>query len=381
VPVETLDPKHHVAVREVVPHTRNQPLDVLRCAAILLVMGRHFPYYDAWGRIGWIGVDLFFVLSGFLISGLLYQEYKMIGKIRFGRFVFRRGFKIWPPFYFCMAITGGLVAWGSPKLFPWKGFATASLFVQSYFPHQGPEMLGPTWSLAVEEHFYLLLPIVLMLLIAFTPKRPGNPMAAIPYLFIVLSVACLAARCLSPDMNSHLVANRATHMRIDSLFAGVTLGYFYHFRRSWFQKLTGNYALAVAFVCCLPAAFLEEGTFLMRTVGLSSLFVGFSFLVAWSVVRSPRSKWGQILVGSAAKIGVFSYSIYLWHRILSILFLHYYGNSALGFWLYIVAAIVLGVAMAKLVEMPSLALRDRWQPAEFDAAVVPSAIFRGKPCP
>src|SRR5260370_31028003 len=84
--------------------TRNQSLDVLRGVAILLVMGRHFPYYRPWGKVGWIGVDLFFVLSGFLISGLLYQEYKTLGKIRFGRFVFRRGFKIWPPFYVFMSI-------------------------------------------------------------------------------------------------------------------------------------------------------------------------------------------------------------------------------------------------------------------------------------
>ena len=53
---------------------RNQSLDVLRCIAILLVVGFHLPYYDYWGRFGWIGVDLFFVLSGFLISGLLFQE-------------------------------------------------------------------------------------------------------------------------------------------------------------------------------------------------------------------------------------------------------------------------------------------------------------------
>jgi peptidoglycan/LPS O-acetylase OafA/YrhL len=76
--------------------TRNQSLDVLRALAVLLVMGRHFPYYALWGRVGWIGVDLFFVLSGFLISGLLFQEYKRTGMIDFWRFMFRRGLKIWP---------------------------------------------------------------------------------------------------------------------------------------------------------------------------------------------------------------------------------------------------------------------------------------------
>jgi len=353
--------------------SRNQSLDVLRCIAVLLVLGRHFTYYRAWGKIGWIGVDLFFVLSGFLISGVLYEEYKTSGRIRFGRFIYRRGFKIWPPFYVCIAITAGLVAWGAPASFPWDGFAVHSLFLGNYFPLVGLETLNHFWSLAVEEHFYLLLPAILTLSIAFVPKR-FSAMDTIPWLFLATSASCLAARCLSPHMESHLVANRATHMRIDSLFAGVMLGYLYHFRRVYFQKLTGNYALAVALICCLPAALLEERSPLMRTFGLTSLFIGFSFLVAWSVVRSPRSKWGQILAGWAAKIGVFSYSIYLWHRILSVLFLHYYGNSALGFWLYLTATILLGVAMSKLVEMPALALRDRWQPTESKARGGPGAI-------
>ena len=55
---------------------RNQSLDVLRCVAILLVLGRHLDYYPLWSKIGWIGVDLFFVLSGFLVSGLLFHEFK-----------------------------------------------------------------------------------------------------------------------------------------------------------------------------------------------------------------------------------------------------------------------------------------------------------------
>jgi peptidoglycan/LPS O-acetylase OafA/YrhL len=72
---------------------RNQSLDVLRCAAVLLTVGFHFPYYGIWGRIGWIGVDLFFVLSGFLISGLLFQEHKDTGSVNFKRFILRRGLK------------------------------------------------------------------------------------------------------------------------------------------------------------------------------------------------------------------------------------------------------------------------------------------------
>jgi peptidoglycan/LPS O-acetylase OafA/YrhL len=78
---------------------RNQSLDVLRAIAVFGVLGDHAPYYAIWARAGGYGVDLFFVLSGFLISGLLFQEYKSSGGLRIRRFLIRRGFKIWPSYH------------------------------------------------------------------------------------------------------------------------------------------------------------------------------------------------------------------------------------------------------------------------------------------
>src|ERR1051325_7889657 len=83
---------------------RNQSLDVLRGVAVLLVIAYHYPYFSIM-KIAWIGVDLFFVLSGFLISGLLFLEIQRTGSIRIGRFLLRRGFKIYPAFYFYILLT------------------------------------------------------------------------------------------------------------------------------------------------------------------------------------------------------------------------------------------------------------------------------------
>src|SRR5262245_42677041 len=92
-------------------------LDLLRALAIFLVLGRHmYPLADRtpqpilfmcqlWRSSGWIGVDLFFVVSGFLVSGLLFSEYQQRGKIRIWRFYIRRGFKIYPAFYLMILIT------------------------------------------------------------------------------------------------------------------------------------------------------------------------------------------------------------------------------------------------------------------------------------
>src|SRR5689334_22927959 len=92
---------------------RSLQIDMLRGIAILLVLGAHYvvvpsdlgvfqPLADAWRRIGWAGVDLFFVLSGFLVSGLLFAEYQKKQNVDVRRFVIRRGFKIWPPYFACL---------------------------------------------------------------------------------------------------------------------------------------------------------------------------------------------------------------------------------------------------------------------------------------
>src|SRR5262245_46184961 len=96
---------------------RRQDLDALRAVAVLLVMLFHFPPMspDVWAvvrvpfdfgaRIGWMGVDLFFVLSGFLVSGLLFQEYQRLGTVDWWNFFCRRGLKIYPAFYVFLTLT------------------------------------------------------------------------------------------------------------------------------------------------------------------------------------------------------------------------------------------------------------------------------------
>lgn len=352
------------------PSRRNESLDVLRCVAVLLVVGHHLPYYALWERIGWIGVDLFFVLSGFLISGVLFHEYKHTGTLNIKRFLIRRGLKIYPSFYLLM-VAATCIYFLHYSLVSRNQLVVSLFFLQNYGENVYM-LLVHTWSLAVEEHFYLLLPVVLVAQIAVFRKR--DPFRFIPFFFLAIAASCLALRyfTLAPG---HLAW--MTHMRIDSLFAGVALGYFYHFRRSVFEKLTGNYALVLAVILILPAALLDAHARPMQTFGLTGLLVGFSFLVAWCVVRSPRTSAGRALSKCAAKVGFYSYSIYLWHTILVIAFGFRPSLSAAKFWVYVASTIVAGIAMAHLVEMPYLALRERLFPPSQPApqsAVSPAEI-------
>ena len=341
--------------------SRNQALDVLRCLAILLVLGFHVPYYRVWGLVGWVGVDLFFVLSGFLISSLLFREFQATGKIAFRRFVLRRGFKIWPSFYVLLAITSLLLSRQHP--FPLGGVVANALFLQNYFFQHSPwhlGLMGHAWSLAVEEHFYIVLPLLLMGLGRFR-RSAHDPFSAIPYLFLAVGLICLGFRYFTlPAGTFRIVA--PTHMRIDSLFAGVLIGYFHCFRKGSFRTLASPLAPVLAGLFCLPAFFTTSESRWMQTFGLTSLYVGFSFLVAWAVVKKPMEGMAGAAAKAAAAVGRYSYSIYLWHWILSLLFWTV-RTSVLAFWSYMALSIAVGIVMATLIEIPCLAVRERLLPS------------------
>lgn len=179
-------------------------LDVLRGVAILLVLGRHidscpieqpYPLYVAmrlWQRCGWIGVDLFFVLSGFLVSGLLFREYKQHGNIRLSRFFVRRGLKIYPAFYLFLAVIVGLGLYRGEGV-PLSSILAAAFFVQNY----APNLFGTwshTWSLAVEEHFYLLVGILLAVLLR---RRADEPFRCLIPCYAGVAILVLGMRLLT----------------------------------------------------------------------------------------------------------------------------------------------------------------------------------------
>lgn len=380
-------------------------LDVLRGIAILLVLCRHpiitWPYAGPlhWPmhrlyNLGWTGVDLFFVLSGFLIGGLLFTEIKRTNKLDIKRFLIRRGFKIWPAymvlitFVFCRLVYQTSLPEACKVIWP------NVLHLQNYFHTVRP----PTWSLAVEEHFYLLLPLYLIIVIHY--RRPGGSMPAIPITAVVLIVACTTIRYL---VNPHLTMNwkqviAVTHVRIDGLFFGVMLAYFYHLypqKLAWIGRYQ-TFLLLFGLLLISPMAVFDQGDSpWVWTIGITMLYLGYgSILLAFVYTRPGEGLLGKAMKNSVASglawIGVFSYSIYLWqvdlaHDPLQWLMyqwigpigehpLHIRHMSLVWFVItssYMAAAVLAGVVMAKLIEMPVLSLRERLFPREARATPLP----------
>jgi peptidoglycan/LPS O-acetylase OafA/YrhL len=193
-------------------------LEVLRALVSFLVICTHWGFPPVLSKVGWVGVDLFFVLSGFLISGLLFVEINKDGRIGWGRFFVRRGFKIFPPFYVFLVATILLEWWLSDRLIRPRELLAECFFFQNYFKDY--RFWGHTWSLAVEEHFYLLLPPCLMLML-YVRRGRREPLYPLPLFIVALALVILLGRSYSASRGFWVYSHTLT--RMGALACGVAL--------------------------------------------------------------------------------------------------------------------------------------------------------------
>ena len=374
--------------------TRVFSLDVLRGFAILLVLVRHMPQGAAasgpaafFYQIGWTGVDLFFVLSGYLISGLLYAEADATGGIRVGRFWLRRGFKIWPAYFACY---GGWVlckvasdlaqAHGAKAAASLRAALPNLIFIQNYVGRDGA--WPHSWSLAIEEHFYLALPLVFLAAYALSKRRP---LALLP---VIAGAVCLAALGFrlwaywrgARDWESFYYP---THMRADALACGVLLGYAHRYKSEKFRAVGRAWPWLVAVSAPLIATAalfpLTESAF-SYLAGFTLLYLAYGGLVVAAGTHPDfGSRWK--LTRALAWMGVYSYTIYLAHSVVRrLIFVSVFTErlvrdnvwaDRIMFWALSIAG---GVALSHAVERPFLRLRARLYPSCGATAAVPSRV-------
>jgi len=338
-------------------------LDVLRCLAIILVMFRHFHVSEPLTRAGWIGVDLFFVLSGFLVSGLIFYEFQNKGKIDGSTFLIRRGLKIYPVFYFVLIIH---IIYFFYKGFPitWQQILTELLFIQNF--QLG--IIGISWTLAIEEHFYLILLLFSKLAIRFNYITKQSAVLAFCTSILLF---CLLFRLFlgysQPfDEWSHFFP---TYLRLDSLFSGVMISWVYHFKRNAFNDVVKSRSLLlILLVLCGPAMAIiyNLSEFPMFTFGLTLLYLSFgSLLCLLLFYRLPNN----LAFKTIAFVGKHSYAIYLIHVLVGPGVANYFKvnlyNQAHPYILAAVsflANIVAGILISLSVESYFLRLREKYFP-------------------
>jgi peptidoglycan/LPS O-acetylase OafA/YrhL len=340
---------------------RNHQLDALRGVAVLLV----FCYHSSGVWFGWIGVDLFFVLSGFLVSGLLFREYRSIEQVRPARFLLRRGLKIYPQFYFFI-VSMLVVAHfqGNPPRF---GQAAAELaLVQNY----ATGIWGHTWSLGVEEHFYILLILIITLL----ARRGGaNPFRLLPGWIAASCLIILNLRVLTWKLHPQIsfYGNVCpSHLRIDSLLAGVLAAYYQTFRKedlaAWMRR-AGEWAPRASILLLSPVLFFDREHPFMVTIGFSLVSLGFLLLLLSVLHPVKRAGAPSLAARAIGRLAQVSYGFYLWHAAV-LAYAPVHGASIpLAMVATFGASLLLALVSTWLIEIPVLHWRDRWIPVEAKA--------------
>ena len=337
---------------------RNRGFDILRAVAVGLVFCRHSGVPLA-GRFGWVGVDLFFVLSGFLVAGLLFREYRETGCINPWRFLLRRGCKIYPQFYFFIFVTVvGRALIGEP--ISHRALAAELGFFQNYVVG----LWGHTWSLAVEEHFYVLLAIALTL-----SARSGgaNPFRDLPQWITATCALILALRitawltCSRVGGSDPLFGHIApSHLRMDSLLMGVLLSYLHCFRAgelAGFARRFGDWFPVASAALLAPAGLLEQSSPFIYTLGFSMTAMAFSLVLLG--VLYPKDPIGHgVFPRSLARLGRVSYAFYLWHGPMLFLADRLRLPAVAGIPLAFAGTLGLAFASTRLIEDPCLRWRE-----------------------
>ncbi|MDR3447910.1 MULTISPECIES: acyltransferase family protein [unclassified Dyella] len=315
---------------QIVPsvHTRLSGLDGLRAIAVSAVVLFHADFY--WARGGYLGVDLFFVISGFLITGLMAREVDRTGRLDLRDFYWRRAKRLLPASWLMMAVVVAIATWVARDALPHlRNDVVASLAYvtnwellrsqTSYFEATGrPPLLQHLWSLAIEEQFYILwAPLAFILL----PRMKRRGMAVIAIVLAAASaawMALLAHKIGYPGQGdpSRLYFGTDTHGF--ALLLGSALGLLWQpspelDRPGVMARATG-WLLGLIALTCMVALFAMMGEDTPRLYPWGFLAAAATSLALIMIATHPGMAFGRCLDNPVMRwIGERSYGIYLWH--------------------------------------------------------------------
>ncbi len=376
---------------------RTPGLDTLRAIAIVWVMLFHSYLLGGLGtgfatleHAGWMGVDLFFVLSGYLIGSQVLRSLHATGTLDLGDFYRRRAVRILPAFFVVLAIYVALPGWReTPGMQPLWQFPTFTFNL--LFDNPENYAFSHVWSLCVEEHFYLVFPL---LALALARRASVGAFVAI-CLAVVVGGMLLRAWLWSSQLAPALVGDGdgaglpylrylyyPTWSRLDGLVAGVALAATGVFRPAMIARLRAHATALLACGLLVLGAMLVlfDGArmdFWPCVVGYPALALGMALLVA---AASGDTWLARLEVPGAGWLARASYSLYLCHKLVFTLVQtaldgHLADYRFLRFAIYAVATLAGGALLHYAIERPFLRWRDRF--AKRSATLSPPKVIRG----
>jgi peptidoglycan/LPS O-acetylase OafA/YrhL len=326
-------------------------LDGIRGVAILLVLGQHAPTRPLID--GFVGVTVFFCLSGYLITTLLIRELQ-IGRIDVRAFYRRRAARLCPGLVAVVAVTIVVLLINRPDLGVGQVFApagaavtyTTSLFDWTNHVFATGDYFNYTWSLSVEEQFYLLWPFALL----WGYRRNPRLFAALTVSFIAITLALDLylglSRAVQYDQHEYFGTDtNALPLLVGSLAAIVV-------HHDWLSRTVRFLApCALLAVALLPVLASWNQTYRPSLVIVAG--TGLTLVILIGVVTRPRSAVGELLASGPMRwLGERSYSIYLWNVLARIAILALLGHTVIGDIAWVAMFVVLAEASFRFVERP-----------------------------
>ena len=326
-------------------------LDGVRAVAILLVLGQHAPTRPFIN--GYVGVTVFFCLSGYLITTLLVRELQT-GTIDVRAFYRRRAARLYPALVTVAAATIVVLLIGRHDLSVGQIFAPAgaaatystSLFDWAGHPFATQDYFNYTWTLSVEEQFYLVWPFALL----WGYRRSPRLFAALTVSLIGITLALNLELGLSREVFFDQHEYVGTDTNALPILVGSLLAIVVH--KGWLSGTVRQLApFAMVAVALLPVLAYRNDTYhtsLVITAG-----TGLTLMILIGVVTHPRSALGRLLASGPMRwLGERSYSIYLWNVLARIAILNLFGHTVIGDIVWVAMFGLLAEASFLLVERP-----------------------------
>jgi peptidoglycan/LPS O-acetylase OafA/YrhL len=342
-------------------------LDGFRGYAILLVILSHF--HLAQMDVAYVGVTLFFYVSGLLITKLMIVEHDRHSTIHLKDFYLRRVFRLYPALLFMLVVSIAVILLHQYRIIWSDILAGLFYFTNYYLVYFHPPVIDADyllvskilWSLSVEEHFYLFFPLLFILFYSNKHKRLLHLISALLVVFLIIRI--ITARTAPDGMTGFQLTYYTTHCRADSILYGcLSALLLYKYESKWYLKLLQSHIAVGLSVLALVFSLAYNDLFFQNTVKYSIQGIAFAILIPSFSLLYTKGLIRRIVDNPLMVfIGKLSYSLYLFHWVaLKIGNLYFPSRDPKWYALVVSLTIVLSLISYYFIEKPFVALRRKY---------------------